>query len=95
LLAAYFKGKWRPLPWYYNALKSLRVIHPQLWDEKEVRCLHYILKDKPWEARTRATPGPFDEVNAWWWEEFDTMVKGLSPQSRAKVVSLVDIAEAD
>ncbi|KAJ8508790.1 hypothetical protein ONZ45_g8974 [Pleurotus djamor] len=24
LLAAYFKGKWKPLNWYYNALKTLR-----------------------------------------------------------------------
>ncbi|KAF9069156.1 nucleotide-diphospho-sugar transferase [Rhodocollybia butyracea] len=94
LLSAYFKGKWQPLPWYYNALKSLRVIHPQLWDDKEVRCIHYILKDKPWEARMPAVPGPFDAVNTWWWEQFDSMVKELGFASRDKVMTLVDTAKA-
>ncbi|KIK71602.1 glycosyltransferase family 8 protein [Collybiopsis luxurians FD-317 M1] len=94
LLTAFFKGKWEPLPWYYNALKTLRVIHPQLWSDEEVRCLHYILKDKPWEARNLVVPGPFDEVNVWWWNDFDALVEGLDSESRAEVISLVDTAKA-
>jgi len=94
LLAAFFKGKWKPLQWYYNALKTLRMIHPQLWRDDEIRCLHYILKDKPWEARIHAVPGPFDELHNWWWNDFDSMVDGLDSESRVKVISLVDAKSA-
>ncbi|KAF8832442.1 hypothetical protein HHX47_DHR1001591 [Lentinula edodes] len=93
LLTSFFKGKWKPLPWYYNALKTLRVIHPQLWRDDEIRCLHYILKDKPWEARTPVVPGPFDEVHEWWWNDFDRMASGLDSQRRNKIFSLVDTSK--
>lgn len=89
LLAAFFKGKWKPLPWYYNALKSLRTIHSQLWRDDEIRCLHYIMKDKPWESR-KPLPGPYADVHVWWWNEFDSMVEELDPDSRVIVLSLVD-----
>ncbi|KAJ3778005.1 nucleotide-diphospho-sugar transferase [Lentinula raphanica] len=95
LLAAFFKGKWKPLPWYYNALKTLRVIHPQLWSDDEIRCLHYILKDKPWEARIPIVPGPFDEVHKWWWDEFDEMVSEMDSQSCEIVLTLVDTHKAN
>lgn len=45
LLTDFFKGRWKPLSWRYNALKTLRIIHPQLWQDDEVHCLHYILHD--------------------------------------------------
>ncbi|KAJ4001048.1 nucleotide-diphospho-sugar transferase [Lentinula boryana] len=95
LLSAFFKGNWKPLPWYYNALKTLRVIHPQLWSDDEIRCLHYILKDKPWEARIPIVSGPFDEVHEWWWKEFDRLASELDLQSRDKVLSLVDTSKAN
>ncbi|KAF5390200.1 hypothetical protein D9757_002823 [Collybiopsis confluens] len=90
LLSAFFKGNWKPLPWYYNALKTLRGIHPQLWSDDEVRCLHYILKEKPWDARNSVSPGPFDAVNVWWWDDFDVMCQELDSDSWAEVRSLVD-----
>ncbi|KAJ4486271.1 glycosyltransferase family 8 protein [Lentinula aciculospora] len=95
LLSAFFKGKWKPLPWYYNALKTLRVIHPQLWSDDEIRCLHYILKDKPWEARMPVVPGPYDEVHGWWWSDFDRMALALDSQSHNRVLSLVDTSKAN
>ncbi|KAI0757153.1 nucleotide-diphospho-sugar transferase [Daedaleopsis nitida] len=76
LLADYFYGRWRPLSWRYNALKTLRVIHPQLWDDNEVHCLHYILNDKPWK-RPRGTGGDFEEVNGWWWDRYEILAKEL------------------
>lgn len=42
VLADVFKGKWRVLPWWCNALKTLRAAHKNLWDDKEVRLLHYM-----------------------------------------------------
>ncbi|KAH9835701.1 nucleotide-diphospho-sugar transferase [Rhodofomes roseus] len=65
LLAAYFKGRWQPLPWCYNALKTLRYIHPTMWRDDEVRCLHYILAEKPWQVCPGAA-GEYEEPNQWW-----------------------------
>ncbi|KAK7463696.1 hypothetical protein VKT23_005635 [Stygiomarasmius scandens] len=93
LLSEFFRGKWKALPWYYNALKTLRVIHPQEWSDEEVRCLHFILRDKPWIARTPATLGPFDEVNSWWWQHFDELeeeIKSKSSEDWEFIASLVD-----
>jgi len=75
LLAAFFKGRWKPLPWCYNALKTLRVIHKPLWRDEEIRCLHYILDDKPWQARVRemGTGGEYEELNKWWWERLEKL----------------------
>jgi len=44
LLADAFRGAFWPLPWYYNALKTLRRCHPDLWDDSEVRNIHFILE---------------------------------------------------
>lgn len=75
LLTAYFEGKWLPLHWYYNALRTLRYIHPNLWRDDEIRCLHYILPDKPWQSRItpRESEAQLGETNRWWWKEFDTL----------------------
>ncbi|EDR15646.1 glycosyltransferase family 8 protein [Laccaria bicolor S238N-H82] len=77
LLTAFFEGKWRPISWYYNALRTLRFVHPQEWSDEEVRCLHYILPDKPWQSRVTPPDSPFATVNGWWWEQFDAMIVNL------------------
>jgi Glycosyl transferase family 8 len=95
LLSEYFKGKWRPIPWYFNALRSLHSVHPRLWQENEIRCLHYIFADKPWHARI-TPPGSdkgFDVMNRWWWEHFDNLgeiMKGNDPEGWKLVLSTVD-----
>ncbi|KAI0651700.1 glycosyltransferase family 8 protein [Trametes meyenii] len=71
LLAAFFKGRWRPLPWCYNALKTLRIVHPEEWRDDEVRCVHYIFNDKPWKARPGAGGPEYEVVNQWWWDEYE------------------------
>lgn len=76
LLAAFFAVKWVPLPWCYNALKTLRIIHKPLWRDEEIRCLHYILADKPW-GRPPGTGGDYEEVNQFWWDRFDLTLPGL------------------
>jgi lipopolysaccharide biosynthesis glycosyltransferase len=72
LLAAYFSGRWKVLPWCYNALKTLREIHKSLWRDEEVRCIHYILHDKPWST-PRGTAGLYEEPNVWWWDRYDQL----------------------
>jgi alpha-N-acetylglucosamine transferase len=50
VLADVFRGKWRVLPWWANSLKTERAVHKNIWEDSEVRLLHYIL-DKPWDRR--------------------------------------------
>ncbi|KAK7058851.1 hypothetical protein VNI00_001475 [Paramarasmius palmivorus] len=90
LLAAYFLGKWKPLSWYYNALKTLKVIHTPEWDDNEVRCLHYILHDKPWKTKGLSDGEPaYIEFNNWWWDRFDKVLAGLSTQDQELVRSTI------
>ncbi|KAF8592039.1 glycosyltransferase family 8 protein [Ramaria rubella] len=76
LLAHFFKGRWKPLPYVYNSLKTLRVIHTPLWRDKDVRCLHYILTDKPW-MQPRGTGGDYETVNGWWWDRYEELEKNF------------------
>jgi Glycosyl transferase family 8 len=94
LLAAFFQGRWKPLPWVYNALKTLRTIHKNLWRDEEVRCLHYILPDKPWKARV-GEGDPVDdltELDRWWWERFDRLVGELKDDPETRELLLANVA---
>lgn len=90
LLSDVFAQKWKPLPWCYNALKPLRNIHPNLWRDNEVRCLHYIFTKKPWHGRV--TGDSYQEVGEWWWERFDQLDREMvveDPAGRAFVRAVV------
>lgn len=73
LLAEVFRGRWKSLPYCYNALWTLRVIHTAMWRDEEVRCIHYIFKEKPWmgsgtdEAVSNAS---FKKLRQWWWDDW-------------------------
>lgn len=82
-MAHFFKDKWKPLPYVYNALKTLRILHAPLWRDKDIRCLHYILNDKPWK-RPRGSGGDYETVNGWWWDQYDKLqgkIKETDPES--------------
>ena len=79
LLATFFHGRWKPLSYIYNALKTLRIIHKDLWRDEDVKCVHYILSDKPWKHKPK-NGGERDEhyeVNQWWWDEYNALGEGL------------------
>lgn len=38
------------MSWKYNAIKTMKAWHPNIWRDEEVRALHFI-KDKPREKR--------------------------------------------
>ena len=76
ILAVFYKGRWKPLPWCYNALKTLRRIHQPLWRDEEVRCLHYILGVKPWQ--TKVVDEWEREMHQWWWDRYNLLVDRLS-----------------
>jgi len=76
LISTFFKGKWKPLPYVYNALKTLRHSHAPLWRDEEVKCLHYVLHDKPWMSRPR-DEDPYADFNRWWWSTYDSILEQL------------------
>jgi hypothetical protein len=93
LLSAFFEGRWKPLPWVYNALKTLRSIHKSLWRDEEVRCIHYILPDKPWKKRVRESDvvDETTETHRWWWERFDKLVDELGEDSETRQLLLANV----
>ena len=74
-IAAYFLGKWKSVGWQYNALKTMRYWHAQMWADEEVRILHYIV-DKPWTKRVGRDGvagylGLDGVTHSWWWKAYE------------------------
>ncbi|KAI6132726.1 glycosyltransferase family 8 protein [Pisolithus croceorrhizus] len=94
LLADFFKGRWEPLPWNYNALKTLMIIHKPLWRDEEIKCLHYILADKPWHARvSQDGRGEYDKCNQWWWDRFEEMVVKMQENGEDWELVMANVAK--
>ncbi|MEF2976439.1 glycosyltransferase family 8 protein [Subtercola sp. YIM 133946] len=70
-LNEFYSGRWRPLPYVYNALKTLPHQHPSLWNLASVKNIHYII-DKPWEKPLDPADRYF-EVNRLWWHRAGTL----------------------
>lgn len=70
-LNEFFRDRWRPLPYVYNALKTLQHQHPSVWDSASVKNIHYII-DKPWEKPLDSTDR-YVEVNRLWWGMASTL----------------------
>ncbi|KAL8805673.1 MAG: hypothetical protein Q9182_001817 [Xanthomendoza sp. 2 TL-2023] len=78
-LAHFFQGKWQPLSWKYNALKTMENWHPNIWRDEEVMGLHYIV-DKPWARRVAGDGvgghlGRDGKTHGWWWGVWERWVK--------------------
>ena len=69
LLSDTFRGRWVPLSYIYNALKTIRWCHKEIWNGDEVKNMHYALSPKPWEDRESE-----DFTHKWWWECNDARV---------------------
>lgn len=73
-LAEFYRGKWLSLPWKYNALKTMKQWHPNIWRDEEMKGLHYIV-DKPWQRRVASDGigghlGRDGETHRWWWNVY-------------------------
>ena len=69
LLGDLFRGRWVPVPYVYNALKTLRWkgVHDAIWKDDRIKNIHYILSPKPWDQKNREWEQPgADETHAWW-----------------------------
>ena len=78
-LASFFLAKWLPLPWKYNALKTMENWHPNIWRDEEVHGLHYIV-DKPWEKRVASDGiaghlGRDGKTHGWWWDVWESWIR--------------------
>ncbi|KAL3469161.1 nucleotide-diphospho-sugar transferase [Aspergillus californicus] len=69
LLSEAFEGRWVPLPYVYNALKTMRVqgVHSAFWRDEEVKNVHYIFAVKPWQEEPPVEGPDMDILNGWWW----------------------------
>ncbi|KAI1779824.1 nucleotide-diphospho-sugar transferase [Hypoxylon cercidicola] len=75
-LAHFFAEKWKALGWQYNALKTMKYWHPNIWRDEELVCLHYVV-DKPWTKRvgedgTAGYKGKDGITHSWWWEAYNS-----------------------
>ena len=92
-LAEFFRNRWISLPWQYNAQKTLRYQHTNLWIDEEVVCLHYIV-DKPWAARMRddgsaGYKGLDGATHQRWWNEYSHWEAQRQSQGACKVLETV------
>ncbi|KAK8861797.1 NADP-dependent oxidoreductase domain-containing protein [Apiospora arundinis] len=93
-LARYFRGRWHALGWQYNALKTMRYWHPNLWRDEEVVCLHYIV-DKPWAQRVgedgvAGYKGRDGVTHQWWWQAYKTWEAERLGGSDSNITSKAD-----
>lgn len=67
LLTDVFHGRWVPLPYIYNALKTLKRtgVHDAIWMDENVKNVHYILSPKPWDEIGVRSEDPTHE----WWKD--------------------------
>lgn len=66
LLSDLFWRRWVPLPYIYNALKTMawEGVHDTIWCSDEIKNIHYLLSPKPWDEK----PGQEQyETHKWWW----------------------------
>lgn len=69
----YWKGNWRPLPFIYNALKTMKLSHPDMWNYDQIKNIHFII-EKPWEKDLNeiSKEDPYYEMLSKWWEIYLT-----------------------
>ncbi|KAI8058004.1 nucleotide-diphospho-sugar transferase [Syncephalis plumigaleata] len=76
LLNIHFKDRIKSMPYIYNALKTLRGCHADIWNDDDVKCVHYIL-EKPWSIE-RNDPEirkqPFGTLYNLWWKVHDKLL---------------------
>jgi inositol 3-alpha-galactosyltransferase len=93
LLTEYFRGNWISLGYQYNALKTMRYWHPEMWRDDQVRNVHYIV-DKPWSKRVRPDGvagylGRDGETHAWWWAAFAQWERTRAEQGQFHILKYV------
>lgn len=70
LLSDVFENKWIGLSYKYNALKTLKNFHSDIWKDDEVKNVHYILSPKPWNVAKEDRDLFDDDTSTFkcWWD---------------------------
>lgn len=92
-LAEFFRNKWTSLGWQFNALKTMRYWHENIWRDEEVVVLHYIV-DKPWASRIgddgrAGYLGRDGATHKWWWEVYEEWKTQRERDGQDEVLKLV------
>lgn len=92
-LADYFYNRLQPMPWQFNAIKTMRYWHTNIWRDDEVVCLHYIV-DKPWVKRVgedgiAGYKGLDGDTHRWWWDAFGEWEVQRKKDGEDEVLELV------
>ncbi|RMJ15087.1 hypothetical protein CDV36_005218 [Fusarium kuroshium] len=77
LLADLYRERWVPLPYVYNALKTMREshVHGEIWRDDKVKNVHYILSPKPWnELDSEGNWRGEKEIHKWWVDANDERI---------------------
>ena len=98
-MSDYFHARWLPLPWRYNALKTMKQWHTNVWRDDEVCGLHYIV-DKPWQRRIASDGvaghlGRDGITHGWWWEVWDEWRAERTDGQGKETTELVRLVEAN
>lgn len=94
-LAEFFRNRWLSIGWEFNAIKTMRYWHPNMWSDEKVVVLHYIV-DKPWTKRVGQDGvagylGKDGVTHQWWWKEWHEWASSRA----AEVVQGVPVARAE
>lgn len=92
-LAEFFKGRWKSVGWHYNALKTMRYWHENMWSDDEVKNLHYIV-DKPWSQRVGRDGvagylGRDGATHQWWWDEYERWASERTSEGEKEILDVV------
>ncbi|GAA5822068.1 hypothetical protein JCM11251_004846 [Rhodosporidiobolus azoricus] len=89
LLADFFKGKYLPISYRYNALKTLRYCHKEMWRDEDVKNVHHILQ-KPWVGQL-PEGDPDYETHKWWWDAYEELLASWGDEPHKDLIeSLVN-----
>jgi alpha-N-acetylglucosamine transferase len=86
LLSDLYKGCWVPLPYIYNALKTLRWedVHKPIWRDDKIKNIHYILAPKPWDEMDADGKFIGTDPSHQWWVDSNNERLALEKEKRIK-----------
>ena len=64
VLNHFFKGRWRPLPYGYNAGKKIYMAKRELWKQMQVGAIHFVGRPKPWDVPYNPTSPPAAQLRS-------------------------------
>ncbi|KIM24984.1 glycosyltransferase family 8 protein [Serendipita vermifera MAFF 305830] len=81
---------WMRVPYYYNALRTMRNKHSSFWRDEDIRAIHYI-GDKPWMVRPPASgTEAYEPTMRWWWASYNKLLEKLEKDGRKVDIGYIE-----